>query len=155
MNDEFSTDSVFQSLEARLMAHRPMLPDCERRALYYECAFAAGKNSAIRGTRRWQVASVALAVLLLGLSIPLVHERLLVVRPEPAANRPARAAHAAAPGHFSASWSHIASVPLDAWQVQDNTETKFETELAKFQQMNASSRSYAVGTWMRAGATVP
>ena len=155
MNDDFQIDHALQSLEAQLMAHRPMLPDREVRDLLYGCAFAAGQKSAIRGTRRWQVASASMAVLLLGMSIPLAHERLLVARPGPATNRPVTPAQVPTPRNASTSWSHVAAVPLDAWQVQENTDTKFDTELAKFQRMNADASSLAVGTWRRAMAPEP
>jgi hypothetical protein len=155
MNDDSSNDLAIQAFEAQLMAHRPKLADREVRDLLYGCAFAAGQKSAIRETRRWQLASASMAVLLLGMSIPLAHVHLVVARPEPATNRPATTAQVPTPGKAATSWSPIAAVPLDAWQVQENTETKFDSELAKFQRMNADASSLAVGTWRRAMAPAP
>lgn len=155
MNDDLQFDPALQSLEAQLIAHRPVLTDREYRELLYQCAFAAGRNSAIRRTRRWQVACASMVVLLLGTSTPLVHERQFVARPEPATNEHSTAVQVPTLRHVSTPWSRIAAVRLDAWQVQDNTDTKFAAELAKFKQLSANSRSLAVGTWMRPMAPMP
>jgi len=155
MNDDFPIDPALQSLEARLAGLRPKLSEREAQELLYQCAFAAGEKAAARRTRRWQLASAAMVVLLVGMSVPLVNEQVLVARREPAAVQPIAPVQVPTPHNVLRSSSRVAAVPLDAWQVRPDTTATFEAALAKFQQLDASSRSLAVGNMARAAGTLP
>jgi hypothetical protein len=154
MNDDLPIDSGLQSLEAQLSARRPKLPDREAQELLYQCAFAVGQKLAARRTRRWQIASAAMAVLLSGVGISLVNERVLMARREPSTMVPAASVQVQTPYNVPRPRSRVVAVPLDAWQVRADPAATFETALARFKQMDANSRSLSVGTMMRAAGTV-
>ena len=151
MNDDFAIDPALQSLEARLSAVRPKLPDREAQELLYQCAFAAGQKLAARRTRRWQITSAAMAVLLLGVSVSLLNKRVLVAGREPVTTDPAAQVQVQVPDVLI----RVTPVPLDAWQVPADTAAKFETALTRFKQLDANSRSLAVGPMTRAAGRVP
>jgi hypothetical protein len=155
MNDDFSIDPALESLAARLSAVRPKLSDREAQELLYQCAFAVGQKWATRRTRHWQIASAALAVLLLGASVSLVNERVLVAERKPAAMDAAAPVQVHAPPIVPRPPFRGTPVPLDAWQVRVDTTATFERALTKFKQMDANSRSLAVGSMSRVTGTMP
>lgn len=155
MNDELRDDPTLRPLEARLAAIRPVLPDHECRELLFQCAFAAGRTAGARWTRRWRVASMALVVLMAGMSIPLVNDRLIVARLQPAAIRSAAPVEAHVPRNVQQPLPRVALGPLDAWQVPTDPGATFETALSKFKELDSNSRSQAICTMARVVDTVP
>jgi hypothetical protein len=155
MNDEFSIDPALESLAARVSALRPKLPEREAQDLLYQCAFAAGQKVAARRARRWQIASGAMAVLLLGASISLVNERVLVARRDAATMDRAASTQVQTSHNIPRPLSRVAAVPLDAWQVRTDTAGIFETALARFGQLDTNSRSLAVGNMACPADRVP
>lgn len=154
MNNDFPIDPKLKSLEARLSALRPKLLDREAQELLYQCAFTAGRKLATRQTRRWQFASAAMAVVLLGVSVSLVKERAIVAEREPGILEHAGTVQAQTPQQI-AHPGHRGAVSLDAWQIRTDDSVRFETALNKFKQMDANSRSFAVGHMSRAAGNMP
>lgn len=149
MNDDFPTEPGLRSLEARLTAIRPQLSDRDSRELLFQC-LAAGQALAVRRTRRWQMASAAMAVLLVGMSISLVNERMSVAQREPMTMDPRASTPLQSPHDAGRPRPRSVAVPLDAWQVPTDSTAVFEAALTRFKQMDANARSLAVGTMARA-----
>ena len=62
-------DPRLEALAGRLAATPPRLEPADRDALVYQCGFAAGRQSAMRGVRRWSVAAACLAILAGGVGL--------------------------------------------------------------------------------------
>ena len=155
MNDEFPIDPALQSLEVRVSALRPKLPGREVDDLLYHCAFAAGQKVAAGRTRRWQIASAAMAALFIAVSIAVVSERGRVARRELATRDTVSTGQLQTSDRDPRPVPRVVRVPLDAWQVHADTTATFETALTRFNRIDRDARSLAVGTMMRATGTVP
>ncbi|MEX2176294.1 MAG: hypothetical protein WD872_18170 [Pirellulaceae bacterium] len=149
MNDKPTGDPGLESLAARLAAHAPRLPQPEQDRLLYQCAYAAGQAATARKTRRWQVASAALAVVLVGLSIPAASERLRVAwQAPPLADPPAPVVgenHSPKiepePRPATANpTDRSPTIALDAWQLATDRSATFAEELAKVREADPSGR---------------
>ena len=62
-------DPRLEALAGRLAAAPPRLGPAGRDALLYQCGFAAGRQSALRGVRRWSLAAACLAILAGGVGL--------------------------------------------------------------------------------------
>lgn len=151
-------DPRLQALEARLAAMPPQLSTVQQQQLLYECAFAAGRQSARHTVRRWQASFAGMMVLLVGLSLPLIRKDLLVDNEpraaDPAAADLARVEIAAQPAASTLEFSPLghwpsSEVSLDAWQVQTQASASFDRELAQFAKSDPQLRSLAVGALTR------
>ena len=156
MNDPSLNDPRLQSLEARLAAMAPQESPARQQALLYECAFAAGKCSAQRATRRWQALTATFALLVIAVSIPLARAQFLIagrvaqpvapeqpeqpVQPQP----PVLVQQDAIPAVRQA-----VHVDLDAWQTPLSASASFDKDLANFQQPDGDLRSLTVGALTR------
>lgn len=150
-------DPRLQALEARLAAMPPQLSTAQQQQLLYQCAFAAGRQSARHTVRRWQAAVAGLTVVLMGLSLPLLEETQLGNEPPAAelgAAGLARVEIAAEPAADTLELSPLGHRPspeisLDAWQVQTEASASFDHELAQFANIDPQLRSLAVGSLTR------
>lgn len=151
-------DPRLQALEARLAAMQPQLSTAQQQQLLYQCAFAAGRQSARHTVRRWQAAVAGLMVVLVGLSLPLLGKETLLGKEPPAAELGAaglaRAEVAAEPAADALELSPLGHRPspehsLDAWQVQTEASASFDHELAQFANIDPQLRSLAVGSLTR------
>ena len=150
-------DPRLQALEARLAAMPPQLSTAQQQQLLYQCAFAAGRQSARHTVRHWQAAVAGLMVVLVGLSLPLLEETQLGKEPPAAelgAAGLARAEVAAEPAADTLDLSPLghrppAEISLDAWQVRTEASASFDHELAQFANSDPQLRSLAVGSLTR------
>jgi hypothetical protein len=154
MNEHSLNDPQLQSFEARLAGAVPQRSLTEQQHLLYQCAFAAGQTAVGRSLRRWKAVAVALVALLLGVSVPLGHDRLLIANRN---RKPIGAAEGsprdkATPLEIAVVGQEPATVELDAWQSQPSPSASLAAELARFERTDPHLRSLAVGTLNRAVA---
>ena len=154
MNDHSFNDPQLQSLEARLAAAAPQSSPVEQQQLLYQCAFAAGQLAGRKSLRRWRVASAALVVLLLGLSVPVAHNHwkpfLVEQKRDPSTPTEVKPQPMLAQSEISFSARQSAAVDLDAWQVPHSDRGSLSDELAQFRNTDPHLRSLAVRTFTRA-----
>jgi hypothetical protein len=141
MSESRFDDHELDLLAARLAPLAPRLPAHESQELLFRCGFAAGRTAAARQARRWQALSAALAVLLLGLSIPLVQQRFPLAWRAPAAIPE----QAPAPRDFAQTAMAVAAIKLDAWQQPAQATAALEQDLARFGQTEESLRLLSAG----------
>lgn len=154
MTDPSLNDPQLQSLEARLAAMAPQESPARQQELLYRCAFAAGQSATRGSVRRWQAAVAALALLLVGMSVPLARNQMMVVRhdPKPAApqqeisTQPPMLVQQEAPP----SVREPVHVDLDAWQLAASPTASLASELSQFQQVDPDLRLLAAGPLARA-----
>jgi hypothetical protein len=166
MSDELRPDAGWQSphlqrLEARLAAAVPQSSAGEQRAILYAAAFAAGRSTAARRTRRWQGAAALLATAALAAWIPWPSLNLIPAgsspRQEVANTRPtprdvifpAAETETAAGTEFAVEQRRAAdSVPaelvFDAWQVARPASDALAAELAQFKSLEPDQQRMAV-----------
>jgi hypothetical protein len=153
MNEPSLNDPQLLSLEARLAAMAPQESPARQQELLYRCAFAAGQSSARTAVRRWQAAAVALAVLLIGASIPLANHQLAVAKRDPKPAPPQRVAPPQPPmlaqQEIPPTVREPVHLELDAWQVASSPSTSLAIDLAQFQQVDPELRSLAAGALAR------
>lgn len=138
MNDEWSSDPSLKALETQLALARPELPEGEAGELLYRCGFAAGKRSAARAARRWTQAGAASLVLAVATCLAIIGP------PAPWQERqPGDVGHA--PASPSPAVKVASNASFDAWQSRPNVALHYETMLAKFEQLDESSRAHSVG----------
>ena len=118
-------DPALQALEARLAGVMPQVSATERNELLYQCAFAAGRQAANRTVRTWQATAAVLVVLLLGMSVSLAQNGLMLARQEQPVPQPSPGS-APAPSTIverdvEIVRSPIVGVPTDAWQVEKSS----------------------------------
>src|SRR5262245_14749454 len=122
MNDPSFNDPNLQSFEARLAAMTPQESPARQQELLYHCAFAAGRSAGGKTVRRWQAAVAALAVLLVGMSIPLARSQMQVAQPKPEQAAPVQDVQPQPPmlaqEEATPAVRQAVVVDLDAWQVQ-------------------------------------
>jgi len=146
MNDHPLNDPALRSFEQQLAGLAPQLPPVDQQELLYRCAFAAGQKATVRKVRRWQAATAALVVMLLGLSVPLIRDRMPVARHEAQPIRPNVVSVPVTPQlEILARVGGIAGVELDAWQLEPSPSAAFAQELARFKETDPALRSLAVG----------
>ncbi|MSR60050.1 MAG: hypothetical protein EXS05_20830 [Planctomycetaceae bacterium] len=152
MNEHSLNDPKLQSFEARLAAKVPQLSPFQQQHLLYQCAFAAGQKTAGRSLRRWQAFAAALVVLLLGVSIPLAQDRLLIAKRtvEPIVPAEVTPQQMVAQSEIPIIARQSATIELDAWQTQPSSSALLTDELACFERTDPHLRSLAVGTLSRA-----
>lgn len=158
MNEHTIHDPQLQSLEARLAAMPLQLPTGEQQQLLYRCAWEAGKKTAGRSLRRWQAATAALVVLLVGMSIPLARNEWLlaaqraplpvpVEQPRPSVDTTPPAAMAQDMNPFRTH--HFKVLELDAWQLPAPEKHSFAGEMAQLANSDPHLRSLTMGTLSR------
>jgi hypothetical protein len=153
MNEPSLNDPQLQSLEARLAAMTPQESSARQQALLYQCAFAAGRSSAQKTTRRWQAAATTFALLAIAMSVPLARTQLLIagpraqpivleqpVQPQP----PALVQQESIPEVRQA-----AHVDVDAWQTPLSASASLDKDLARFEQTDGDLRWLTVGALTR------
>lgn len=151
MNEHSLNDAQLQSFEARLAAAVPQLSPIQQQQLLYQCAFAAGQGVAGRSLRRWQVVVAALVVLLLGMSVPFAHDRLLLAKQkvEPIVVPDETTQRMVTPSEIPIIARQPATVELDAWQTQQSSSVSLANDLDRFERTDPHLRSLAVGTLTR------
>lgn len=159
MNEHTLHDPLLQSLEARLAATPLQLSTGEQQQLLYQCAFVAGKKTSTRSLRRWQAAAAVLAVLLLGMSVPLARDEWLLATQRAKPSVPTEQApgpiEIAPPGMLAQELvphhtPQLAAVELDAWQLPARDKNSFAEEMARLEMSDPHLRSLTVGTLTRA-----
>lgn len=150
MNHDSSRNDDLRAFEARLCALSPSLPPAEQQQLLYQCAFAAGQNVAKRTLRRWQGATAALTVLLVGLTIPIARGPSSVAQlpaAQAAQNRLIEQPEAEAMS--SMREPRAIAISLDAWQRKPSPIASLDKELSQFAQLTPRQRSLSVGALQR------
>lgn len=152
MSHQHIDDPVLQALEARLAGLTPQLSLVDQHALLYRCAFSAGQQAAVKTTRRWQAAVGLLALLLLGMSIPLAQRGMMLAREQPPQVAPPSAGPAQpmiAQRETESLQPRVAQVDNDAWQIEPCPSDALGDHLAQFQQTDSAMRSLAVAALTR------
>lgn len=144
-------DPALKALEDRLIGAAPQLSAAEQSDLLYQCAFAAGRQAMLRPMRRWQAATAALLVLLVGLSVPLANRQNMVAKQD---TRPPVAAPTPQVALAQPVMESIRPpVPIgqfDAWQVALDSDDAVASNLKQLERTDPEMRSLAVAALTRA-----
>ncbi|MEX0718323.1 MAG: hypothetical protein WD066_17140 [Planctomycetaceae bacterium] len=139
MSQSPSNDPVLRELESQLTQLAPRLSRSEQSALLYQCAFAAGRKSGVRGAHRWRWTSAALGVLLLGSLVPRPTEptQEIASHQAPAPEQPSEETQAARPAPYPVvSDDDFVAFPasdvglLNHWKADAAAESQAKSELA-------------------------
>ncbi|MCU0879996.1 MAG: hypothetical protein MUF06_19675 [Pirellulaceae bacterium] len=164
MSDEFDTDAGWQSqdqsLEARLAAAVPRPSRDEQQAILYAAAFAAGRSSAARRTRRWQGAAALLATIALLGWVPWLSLSTTPAGrsqpPEVVKTAPLTRNVELAPAENEIALEQRSSgdatgrqLRLDAWQVPEAASESLARELAQYRSLEPNQQELSVGALSR------
>jgi len=143
-------DPALQALEARIAAITPTVSGSQRQELLYHCAFAAGHGAATKAVRRWQGATVALAILMVVMSAPWMRDMPAVAQRQPRQEQPNPT-----PAPSADAQSPVAEMPggrarppvkieTDAWQVTPGSGDTLSNTLAQLQQSDPTLQPFDV-----------
>jgi len=153
-NEHSFDDPQLQSIEARAAAVTPRLSQAEQQQLLYRCAYEAGQHRVAKQVRRWQGTTVAILVVAVGLSIPLVRGReahdpspqyVESIAPDTIVPR-----HQSDLPRFPDSRSPISPrVELDAWQLRPPVDGLASESRTPARPIDPHIRSLTVGALTR------